>query len=104
LSNIVFTKVRGASSEALFHLAPIEQFQLIFQLPNAVRLTALAGAFAFGQEGFEFAKIPMQRVIIDIEGGRIPNILRKTLPVTGIVEARRLVEAGEANGKVLIEW
>ena len=36
--------------------------------------------------------------------GRIPNILRKTLPVTGIAEANRLVEAGKANGKVVIEW
>jgi NADPH2:quinone reductase len=88
----------------LGRMAPIEQFQPIFQLPSGVRLTVLASAFAFGQEGFEFAKILLQRIITDIESGRIPSILRKTLPVTGIAEAHRLVEAGESNGKVVIEW
>lgn len=85
-------------------MAPIENFQPIFQLPNGIRLTALASAFAFGQKGFEFSKIPLQQIITDIETGRIPNILRKTLPASEIREAHRLVEAGEANGKIVIQW
>ncbi|GGB00956.1 zinc-binding dehydrogenase [Puia dinghuensis] len=85
-------------------LAPMENFHPIFQLPNGIRLTALASAFAFGQKGFEFAKIPLQQIITDIENKRIPNILRMTFPVSQIREAHRLVEAGEANGKVVMEW
>jgi len=85
-------------------MAPIGNFQPIFQLPNGIRLTALASAFLFGQKGFEFSTIPLQQIINDIEAGRIPNILRKTFPASKIREAHRLVEAGEANGKVVIEW
>ena len=85
-------------------MAPIENFQPIFQIPNGVRLTALASAFAFGQKGFEFSRIPLQKVITDIEQRRIPNILRKSFPVSMISEAHRLVETGEANGKIVIEW
>ena len=85
-------------------MAPVENFQPIFQIPNGIRLTALASAFAFGQKGFEFSKIPLQQIITDIEAGRIKNILRKTLPASGIGEAHHLVEAGEANGKIVIEW
>jgi NADPH2:quinone reductase len=85
-------------------MAPIENFQPIFEIPNGVRLTALASAFAFGQKGFEFARIPLQKIITDIEQRRIPNILRKSFPVSMISDAHRLVEAGEANGKIIVEW
>jgi len=85
-------------------MAPIENFQPIFQIPNGIRLTALASAFAFGQKGFEFSKLPLQQIITEIAAGQIPNILRKTLPASEIREAHRLVEAGQANGKIVIEW
>jgi NADPH:quinone reductase-like Zn-dependent oxidoreductase len=85
-------------------LMPMEQFQPIFQLPNSIRLTTLASALAFGQKGFELSKIPLARIIRDIEEGRIPNILRKTFPAACIGEAHRAVEGNRINGKVVVQW
>jgi NADPH:quinone reductase-like Zn-dependent oxidoreductase len=85
-------------------LAPLQNFQPIFQLPNAIRLSALASAFAFGQPGFGFSALPLQEIIADIEAKLLPNILRKTFAVGEIQEAHRLIEAGEANGKFVVEW
>jgi NADPH2:quinone reductase len=85
-------------------LAPIENFQPIFQIPNSIRLSTLASAFSFGNKGFEFARIPLQQIIADIEANRIPNILRKTFRASEIHEAHRLMEANEVNGKVVMVW
>lgn len=85
-------------------LGPIENFHPIFQLPSCIRLTALASAFVFGQKGFEYSKIPLQKIISDVEGGKIQNILRKTFSVEEIAEAHRVAESGEVNGKVVVEW
>jgi NADPH:quinone reductase-like Zn-dependent oxidoreductase len=85
-------------------MKPIEQFQPIFQIPSGVRVTTLASAFAFGQKGFELSAIPLQKIITDIEEGRIPNILSRSFKVVEIAEAHRLVETNMANGKVVVEW
>lgn len=85
-------------------LEPLESFHPIFQLPNGIRLTALASTFIFGQKGFEYSKIPLQKIISDIEAGNIPNILRATFPAEEIAEAHRAAESGEVNGKVVVQW
>jgi len=85
-------------------LMPIEKFQPIFEIPNSIRLSTLASAFSFGQKGFEFSQIPLQKIITDIEEKRIPNILRKTFRAEDIREAHRLVETNEVNGKVVMVW
>jgi NADPH:quinone reductase-like Zn-dependent oxidoreductase len=58
----------------------------------------------FGQKGFEFSKIPLQKIITDIEGKRIPNILCKTFRAEDIREAHRMMETNKVNGKVVIGW
>jgi NADPH2:quinone reductase len=99
-------KPKGAVCLAGFlgGLKPIENFQPIFQLPNSIRLTTIASAFSFGQPGFEFADIPLQQIITDIEEKRIPNILRKTFPAAEIRQAHELVESNDVNGKVVMIW
>lgn len=85
-------------------LEPLESFHPIFQIPNGIRLTALASTFIFGQKGFEYSKLPLQKIISDIEAGNIPNILRATFPAEEIAEAHRAAESGEVNGKVVVQW
>ena len=85
-------------------LGPLESFHPIFQIPNGIRLTALASTFIFGTRGFEYSKIPLQKIISDIEAGSIPNILRATFPAEEIAEAHRAAESGEVNGKVVVQW
>ncbi|MDB5145331.1 MAG: NADPH:quinone reductase-like Zn-dependent oxidoreductase [Mucilaginibacter sp.] len=99
-------KPKGAVCVAGFlgGLKPIENFQPIFQLPNSIRLTTIASAFSFGQPGFEFAGIPLQQIITDIEEKRIPNILRKTFPAAEIRRAHELLESNGVNGKVVMVW
>jgi NADPH:quinone reductase len=85
-------------------LAPLENFHPIFQLPRCIRLTTLASTLAFGAKGFEYSKIPLQKIISDIEGGRIQNILRRTFTADKIAEAHRLAESGEVHGKIVVQW
>jgi NADPH:quinone reductase-like Zn-dependent oxidoreductase len=104
--SLTSTKVMGTVCLAGFlgGLQPIENFQPIFQIPNSIRLSTLASALSFGQKGFEFSKIPMQKMISDIEENKIENILRKTFRVEDIAEAHRFVESNKVNGKVVVEW
>lgn len=104
--SLACTKAMGTLCLAGFlgGLKPIENFQPIFQIPNGIRLCTLASALSFGQTGFEFSKIPLQRIIADIEENKIQNILRKTFGVDQISEAHRLVESNNVNGKVVIQW
>jgi NADPH2:quinone reductase len=85
-------------------MGPLENFHPVFQIPNCVRLTSLGSTFVFGQKGFEYAKIPLQKIISDIGNGQIRNILRKTFAASDIADAHRLAELGEVNGKVVVEW
>jgi NADPH:quinone reductase-like Zn-dependent oxidoreductase len=104
--SLACTSIMGSVCLAGFlgGLKPIENFQPIFQIPRSISLTTLGSAFSFGQKGFEFSKIPLQKIITDIEEGRIENIIRKTFDVHDIEQAHRLVEANEVNGKVVVKW
>jgi len=104
--SLEFIRPMGAIVVAGFlgGLAPLENFHPVFQLTKTIRLSSLASTFVFGAKGFEYSKIPLQKIISDIEFGNIQNILRRTFPAEKIAEAHELVESGEANGKVVVEW
>ncbi len=85
-------------------LGPIENFHPIFQLPKCIRLTSMGSTFIFGQKGFEYSKIPLQKIISDIEAGQIRNILHRTFSAEEIALAHSLAESGEVNGKIVVQW
>ncbi len=83
-------------------LTPLENFMPLIQIPSSVKLTAFGSAFVFGNKDFPYSKIPMQKIISDIENKHIPNILTDTFEFEDIAKAHQLMESNSANGKVVV--
>ena len=83
-------------------LVPLENFMPLMQIPSSVKLTSFGSAFIFGNQVFPYSKIPLQKIITDIENKSIPNILAKTFKFSEIVEAHQLMESNTVNGKIVV--
>lgn len=98
------TRVRGSVCLAGFlgGMQPLEEFQPLLQIPSGIRFTTFGSAFVFGLPGFELSHIPLQKMITDIEEGRIRNIYKNSYPFEEIAAAHRVVERNEVNGKIVV--
>jgi len=105
LDSFKSTKAMGSVCLAGFlgGLKPFESFQPLMQIPSGIRFSVFGSAFVFGDKGFEISKIPLQKIITDIEEKRIPNIYKKTFAFESIAEAHQLVETNDINGKVVVQ-
>ncbi len=83
-------------------LVPFENFMPLMQIPSSVKLTSFGSAFVFGNNDFPYSKIPLQKIISDIENKSIPNILAKSYNFNEIVEAQKLMESNNVNGKIVV--
>lgn len=83
-------------------LNSFENFMPLMQIPSSVKLTSFGSAFVFGNKDFPYSKIPLQRIISNIESKLIPNILTKSYKFTEIVEAHKLMESNTINGKIVV--
>uniref|UniRef100_UPI003F5CC536 zinc-binding dehydrogenase n=1 Tax=Maribacter litoralis TaxID=2059726 RepID=UPI003F5CC536 len=83
-------------------LAPMESFMPLMQVPSSIKLTSFGSAFVFGNKDFPYSKIPVQKIVSDIEHNIIPNILAKTFDFGQIVEAHKLAESNNVNGKIVV--
>ncbi|MFK5879818.1 MAG: zinc-binding dehydrogenase [Flavobacteriaceae bacterium] len=83
-------------------LVPLENFMPLMQIPSSVKLTSFGSAFVFGNKYFPYSKIPMQKIISDIENKTIPNILTRTYQFSEINEAHKLMESNNVNGKIVV--
>jgi NADPH:quinone reductase-like Zn-dependent oxidoreductase len=84
-------------------MQPIGQFQPLLQIPSGIRFTTFGSAFVFGLPGFELSGVPLQKMVADIEEGRIQNIFKRAYSFEEISAAHRLVETNEANGKIVVK-
>ncbi len=83
-------------------LVPLESFMPLMQIPSSVKLTSFGSAFVFGNKDFPYSKIPLQKIITDIENKSLLNILAKTYAFNEITEAHRLMESNIVNGKIVV--
>lgn len=83
-------------------LVPFENFMPLMQIPSSVKLTSFGSAFVFGNKDFPYSKIPLQKIISDIENKLIPNILAKSYEFNMIIEAHKLMESNNVNGKIVV--
>ncbi len=83
-------------------LVPLESFMPLMQIPSSVKLTSFGSAFVFGNKDFPYSKIPLQKIITDIENKSLLNILAKTYAFNEITEAHRLMESNNVNGKIVV--
>ncbi|MBV8948074.1 MAG: zinc-binding dehydrogenase [Solirubrobacterales bacterium] len=84
-------------------LEPIADFNPLVDLPSGVRLTTFASAFVLGNEYFPTTDVPLQEIVDKASRGVFNAKPARVFQFDQIVDAHRLIDAGEANGKLVVE-
>jgi NADPH:quinone reductase-like Zn-dependent oxidoreductase len=82
-------------------LPPIANFMPVAQLPSGVHFSFF-GSFMFGSPEFPTSEVPMQTIVERVEGGAYKAKPARVFRFEEIREAHRLMEAGAANGKIVV--
>jgi NADPH:quinone reductase-like Zn-dependent oxidoreductase len=82
-------------------LDPIPDFNPLLQMASGVYLTFF-GSFVFGTPGFPLSDVPLQQIAVDAAAGRLDVKPTRIFRFEEIREAHRVMEAGEARGKMVI--
>ena len=82
-------------------LAPIADFNPLLQMASGVHLTFFA-SFVFGRPGFPLSDVPLQAIAADIAAGRYQAKPARVFRFEDIREAHRVMEANQANGKMVV--
>jgi NADPH2:quinone reductase len=82
-------------------LAPIPDFNPLLQMPSGVYWTFF-GSFVFGTPGFPLSDVPLQSIAEDIAKGKYSAKPSRIFKFGEIREAHRVMEANEANGKMVV--
>ncbi|MFE9500201.1 zinc-binding dehydrogenase [Streptomyces collinus] len=81
---------------------PVRDFNPITDLPSGVQLSFFGSAFVLGSPDFPLADIPLDAIYAKVEAGSLPASPARIFQFDEIVEAHRLMEAGEALGKMVV--
>jgi NADPH:quinone reductase len=82
-------------------LDPIPDFNPLLQMPSGVYLTFF-GSFVFGTPGFPLSDVPLQQIAADVAAGWIDAKPARIFGFDEISEAHRVMEANEAQGKIVV--
>ena len=82
-------------------LSPLPDFNPLLQMPSGVHFSFF-GSFVFGTPGFPLSDVPLQSITDDIAAGRYSAKPSKVFRFEEIREAHRVMEANEANGKMVV--
>src|SRR5262245_32828876 len=82
-------------------LEPIPDFNPLLQMASGVYLTFF-GSFVFGTPGFPLSDVPLQKIAADAVAGRLDVKPIRIFRFEEIREAHRVMEANEANGKLVV--
>ena len=82
-------------------LAPMREFNPLVQMPSRVHFSFF-GSFMFGTPGFPLTDVPMQEIVGRAQAGKYRVKPARVFGFSEIAEAHRLMEAGEANGKLVV--
>jgi NADPH:quinone reductase len=83
-------------------LAPIADFNPLLQMASGVYLTFF-GSFVFGTPGFPLSDVPLQEIATKVEQGKFNAKPSNVFRFEDIREAHRVMEANEANGKIVVK-
>ncbi|MFF4845785.1 zinc-binding dehydrogenase [Streptomyces collinus] len=81
---------------------PVRDFNPITDLPSGVQLSFFGSAFVLGSPDFALADIPLHAIYAKVEAGSLPASPARIFQFDEIVEAHRVMEAGEALGKMVV--
>jgi NADPH:quinone reductase len=82
-------------------LAPIADFNPLLQMASGVYLTFF-GSFVFGTPGFPLSDVPLQAIAGDVAAGRYKAKPSRVFRFEDIREAHRIMDANQANGKIVV--
>jgi NADPH:quinone reductase len=82
-------------------LEPIGDFNPLLRMPSGVNLNFF-GSFVFGTPSFPLSDVPLQDIALQAAEGRIDAKPARVFSFDEIHEAHRLMEAGEAGGKMVV--
>jgi len=82
-------------------LAPIKDFNPLLQMSSGVHFS-LFGSPIFGEPEFPVSDVPLTDIVRLVTDGKIDAKPSKVFRFEEIREAHRLMEAGQANGKVVV--
>jgi NADPH:quinone reductase-like Zn-dependent oxidoreductase len=82
-------------------LDPIRDFNPLLQMASGVHFSFF-GSFVFGTPGFPLSDVPLQDIVTMAAHSRINARPWKTFEFEEIQEAHRLMENGEAHGKMVV--
>ncbi|WP_449560708.1 zinc-binding dehydrogenase [Mycolicibacterium mageritense] len=82
-------------------LAPIPDFNPLARMASGVYLTFF-GSFVFGTPGFPLADVPLAEIAERVRDGQLEAAPAHVFSFDDIREAHRLMETGEAGGKMVV--
>src|SRR5262245_31678907 len=82
-------------------LEPIKDFNPLLQMSSGVYLTFF-GSFVFGTPGFPLSDVPLQQIAQAVAAGKLKGKPARVFGFEEIREAHRIMEAGEAGGKMVV--
>jgi NADPH:quinone reductase len=83
-------------------LAPIPDFNPLLRMPSGVNWNFL-GSFVFGSPGFPLSDVPLADIARQVADGTLDAKPSHVFSFDQIREAHRVMEAGEAGGKMVVE-
>jgi len=82
--------------------APIGGFNPLMHMPSGVHFSFFASAFTFGSPDYPLEQIPFQTIVDRAAQGIYKAKPARIFGFKEIQEAHRLMESGEANGKIVV--
>ena len=83
-------------------LAPIPDFNPLLQMASSVHFS-LFGSFVFGTPEFPVSEVPLQEIVDRVAKGIYKAKPVAVFPFDQIREAQRLMESGQAFGKIVVK-
>jgi NADPH2:quinone reductase len=82
-------------------LDPIVDFNPLLRMPSGVNWNFL-GSFVFGSPGFPLSDVPLQDIARQVAEGQLEARPSRVFSFDEIHEAHRVMESGEAGGKMVV--
>jgi len=82
-------------------LDPVPDFNPLLRMPSGVNMNFF-GSFVFGTPGFPLSDVPLQDIARQVADGRLNATPSHVFSFNQIHEAHRIMEAGEAGGKMVV--
>jgi NADPH:quinone reductase-like Zn-dependent oxidoreductase len=81
---------------------PIAELEPVFQMPSGRHLSVFASALVTGGEEYALAEIPFQMIVDRVADGTYRAKPARVFAFDDIRDAHRLMESGQANGKIVV--